>query len=40
MTNPSATDQSVLRDVPVGIAATGRRTESDSMGEIDVPADR
>src|ERR1700691_1409367 len=29
-----------LGDVPIGIAATGARRESDSMGEIDVPADR
>ncbi|WP_199195402.1 hypothetical protein [Thiomonas sp. X19] len=25
---------------PIGIAATGMRTESDSMGQIDVPANR
>src|SRR5580700_4186426 len=30
----------VLRDVPVGIDATGRRRETDSMGGTDVPADR
>jgi fumarate hydratase, class II len=29
-----------IRDVPVGIGATGHRRESDSMGVIDVPADR
>src|SRR5258705_5010540 len=29
-----------LRDVPIGIAATGQRHETDSMGGIDVPADR
>src|SRR5258708_493915 len=29
-----------LRDLPVGIGATGHRRESDSMGVIDVPADR
>ena len=29
-----------LRDVPVGINAAGQRRETDSMGEIDVPADR
>src|SRR5271170_4161243 len=29
-----------LRDVPIGIAATGERRETDSMGAIDVPADR
>src|SRR5438094_4692519 len=30
----------VLRDEPIGIDATGLRHETDSMGEIDVPADR
>ncbi|MDD2876776.1 MAG: class II fumarate hydratase [Acidiphilium sp.] len=34
-TNPPA-----LHDTPIGIDATGFRTESDSMGEIAVPADR
>src|SRR5579872_4227973 len=29
-----------IRDCPVGIAATGQRRETDSMGAIDVPADR
>jgi fumarate hydratase class II len=29
-----------IRDFPVGIGATGHRRESDSMGVIDVPADR
>ena len=29
-----------LRDVPIGIDATGVRRETDSMGSIDVPADR
>ncbi|GAA1689689.1 class II fumarate hydratase [Nonomuraea maheshkhaliensis] len=29
-----------MRDVPVGIDATGERSEFDSMGSIDVPADR
>jgi fumarate hydratase class II len=29
-----------VRDVPVGIAATGVRQETDPMGAIDVPADR
>lgn len=33
------TDHPIL-DEPVGIDADGMRTESDSMGEIDVPADR
>jgi fumarate hydratase, class II len=29
-----------ILDLPVGLHVTGTRTESDSMGEIDVPADR
>src|SRR5215475_12133382 len=29
-----------LRDVPIGIRATGTRRETDSIGEIEVPADR
>jgi fumarate hydratase, class II len=29
-----------LQDIPIGIAATGMRLETDSMGEIEVPADR
>src|SRR5258706_11137075 len=29
-----------LREVPIGINASGTRRESDSMGAIDVPADR
>ena len=29
-----------LHDLPIGIDATGTRTETDSMGAIDVPADR
>jgi fumarate hydratase class II len=29
-----------LRDIPIGIHATGTRRETDSMGEIEVPADR
>ncbi len=32
--------QPVLREVPIGINATGTRRESDSMGTIDVPADK
>ncbi|MEU3985677.1 class II fumarate hydratase [Streptomyces sp. NPDC026672] len=30
----------VIRDVPIGINATGTRHETDSMGAVDVPADR
>ena len=29
-----------VQDVPIGIAAAGTRTETDSMGAIEVPADR
>jgi fumarate hydratase, class II len=29
-----------IRDLPVGIGATGHRRETDSMGAVDVPADR
>ncbi len=33
-------DEPEVRDLPIGIGATGHRRESDSMGVIDVPADR
>jgi fumarate hydratase class II len=33
-------DHPVLHDTPIGIDARGQRRESDSMGTIDVPADR
>ena len=29
-----------ILDIPIGIAATGTRKETDSLGEVDVPADR
>ncbi|MFG1644225.1 class II fumarate hydratase [Amycolatopsis sp. NPDC049252] len=29
-----------LREVPIGTGSTGKRTETDSMGSIEVPADR
>src|SRR5262245_35461212 len=32
--------QPTVRDVPIGIDATGLRRETDPMGSIDVPADR
>jgi fumarate hydratase class II len=35
-----STDHPTMRDVPIGIAASGTRREFDSMGEIEVPADR
>src|SRR5580704_872811 len=36
----SMSDEPLVRDLPVGIGAAGHRRESDSMGVIDVPADR
>ncbi len=38
--NAPVPDHPVLRDVPIGISATGMRRETDLMGGIDVPADR
>ena len=35
----SADDDPVVHDVPVGLAATGTRSETDSLGAVDVPAD-
>nr|WP_241009774.1 hypothetical protein [Gluconobacter kondonii] len=29
-----------LRDTPIGLNVSGTRVETDSMGRIDVPADR
>src|SRR5208282_3646257 len=37
MNNPA---YSLRSDLPIGIAASGTRRETDSMGEIEVPADR
>jgi fumarate hydratase, class II len=34
------TDHPAVQDVPIGLEATGTRTEFDSMGSVDVPADR
>jgi fumarate hydratase class II len=36
----SASNGPRILDVPIGLAATGRRRETDSMGAIDVPADK
>lgn len=36
----SETVTPTLRDVPIGLTATGQRREFDSMGSVDVPADR
>ncbi|MFJ6651890.1 class II fumarate hydratase [Microbacterium sp. NPDC091313] len=30
----------VMKDIPIGLTAKGQRTEFDSMGDVDVPADR
>jgi fumarate hydratase class II len=35
----NAPSHPVIRDIPIGIDATGERHETDSMGGIDVPAD-
>jgi fumarate hydratase class II len=34
------TSHPVLQDIPIGIRASGKRQETDSMGVVDVPADR
>jgi fumarate hydratase, class II len=34
------TTRSMIQDVPIGLDATGKRREFDSMGNVDVPADR
>ena len=31
---------SKLHDIPIGIAASGTRRETDTMGAVEVPADR
>jgi len=36
----SSSDKHTLHDIPIGLSATGLRREFDSMGEVDVPADR
>ena len=33
-------DEPLVRDMPVGIGASGHRRESDSMGVVQVPAER
>ena len=37
---PASDQTPTMTDVPIGIAAHGHRTEFDSMGNVDVPADR
>jgi fumarate hydratase class II len=39
MTNPDNGEPKVL-DIPIGLAATGTRREFDSLGEVEVPANR
>jgi fumarate hydratase class II len=36
----AGTSQPAMRDIPIGLSATGTRREFDSMGTVDVPADR
>ncbi len=38
--NHHSGEHSVMKDVPIGVDATGKRKEFDSMGEVEVPADR
>jgi fumarate hydratase class II len=40
MANIPSDEPHVLHDVPIGLTASGGRREFDSMGEIEVPADR
>jgi fumarate hydratase class II len=40
MANSPSDEPHVLRDVPIGLTAAGHRREFDSMGEVEVPADR
>ncbi|UAJ81040.1 class II fumarate hydratase [Leifsonia sp. ZF2019] len=41
-TTPAAADSTppVLHDIPIGLDATGTRAEFDSLGSVDVPADK
>ena len=40
MGNAADDDAHVLHDMPIGLTAAGLRREFDSMGEVEVPADR
>jgi fumarate hydratase class II len=40
MVNIPSDEPHVLHDVPIGLESSGRRREFDSMGEIEVPANR
>jgi fumarate hydratase, class II len=37
---PRTAEQPAMKDIPIGLRAGGHRREFDSMGEVDVPADR
>jgi fumarate hydratase, class II len=39
MTSPNDKEPKIL-DVPIGLAATGMRREFDSLGDVEVPANR
>ena len=36
----AAADGPQIHDIPIGLTAAGTRRETDSMGAIDVPADK
>ena len=38
--NEATSDHPVMQDVPIGLSATGTRSEFDSMGTVEVPADK
>ncbi len=40
MTHSAEEGTRLLHDIPIGLNATGLRREFDSMGEVEVPADR
>jgi fumarate hydratase class II len=40
MTDDKKTDHPVMKDLPIGVGGSGQRKEFDSMGEVEVPADR
>jgi fumarate hydratase class II len=37
---PANKDHPTIKDIPIGLKATGKRQEFDSMGKVDVPADK
>src|ERR1700751_5838076 len=40
MTDNTSQEAPKILDIPIGLDATGRRRESDSLGNVEVPADR